>query len=36
MQPVKAQPFLFEDAGVDDLNDMGFPTDKHLQKQINI
>ena len=35
VQPVKAQPFLFG-AEDHDMEDMGFPTDKHLHGQINI
>ncbi|CAI2359536.1 unnamed protein product [Moneuplotes crassus] len=37
IQPVKAQPFLFGPGGqTDDLDEINFPTDGHLQKQINI
>jgi hypothetical protein len=34
MVPVKAQPYLF--GPVDDMEEMNFPTDGHLQKQINL
>jgi hypothetical protein len=35
VRPIKAQPFLFGDKD-DDMNEMCFPTDSHLQNHINI
>jgi len=36
VQPIKAQPFLFGNGDNDDMDEMKFPSDGHLQKQINI